>query len=71
MRASQLRPTHTVIFEVTTQQGVTMNKSTNFSGQPTLNQLIMLLDKVKERKIAMQNSHSSISRSFLLKIIWW
>lgn len=32
-----------------------MSKSTNFSGQPILNQLIMFLDKGKIRKIAMQN----------------
>ena len=44
-----------VIFVSTTQQRITMSKSTNFTGQPILNQLLKFLDKGKIRKIAMEN----------------
>jgi hypothetical protein len=37
---------------ITTKQGVTMSKSTNFSGQPILNQQKMFLDNGKIRKIS-------------------
>ena len=53
-----------VIFGVTTQPIVTMSKSTNFSGQPILNQLIMFLDKGKIRKIAMQNQSDRYVKKF-------
>ncbi len=36
-----------VIFESTTQQRSTMNKSNNFTGQPILNQLLLFLDMGK------------------------
>jgi transposase len=53
-----------VTFVVTTQQGVTMSKSTNFSGQPILNQLIMFLDKGKIRKISKQNESDRYVKKF-------
>jgi len=42
-----------VIFEVTTQLRITMVKSTNFTGQPILNQLLMYIEKGNIRKIAV------------------
>jgi hypothetical protein len=41
-----------------------MGKSTNFSGEPILNQLIMFLDKGKIRKIAMQNESDRYVKKF-------
>jgi hypothetical protein len=41
-----------------------MGKSTNFSGQPILNQLIMFLDKGKIRKIVMQNESDRYVKKF-------
>lgn len=62
--AGQLRQTHSVIFEVATQQSITMSKSTNFSGQSILNQLIMFLDKGKIRNTAMQNQSDRYVKKF-------
>jgi hypothetical protein len=41
-----------------------MSKSTNFSGQPILNQLIMFLDKSKIRKITKQNESDRYVKKF-------
>jgi hypothetical protein len=41
-----------------------MGKSTNFSGQPILNQLIMFLDKGKIRKIAMHHRSDRYVKKF-------
>ncbi len=41
-----------------------MGKSTNFSGQPILNQLIMFLDKGKIRKIAMHHGSDRYVKKF-------
>ncbi len=53
-----------VIFEVTTPKSITMSKSTNFAGQPILNQLLMFLDKGKIRKIVMQNQSDRYVKKF-------
>jgi len=59
-----LRPTPQVIFEFTTKRRITISKSTNFSEQPILNQLIVFLDKGKIRKIAMQNESDRYVKKF-------
>lgn len=59
-----LKPTPQVISEFTTKRRVTMSKSTDFSGQPFLNQLIMFLEKWKIRKIAMQNKSDRYVKKF-------
>ena len=41
-----------------------MGKSTNFSGQPILNQLIMFLDKGKIRKITKENDSDRYVKKF-------
>ncbi len=41
-----------------------MSKSTNFSGQPILNQLIMFLDKGKIREISKQNESDRYVKKF-------
>ena len=53
-----------VIFEVTTPKSITMSKSTNFTRQPILNQLLMFLDKGKIRKIVMQNQSDRYVKRF-------
>ena len=53
-----------VIFEVTTPKSITMSKSTYFTGQPILNQLLMFLDKGKIRKIVMQNQSDRYVKRF-------
>jgi len=59
-----------VKFIITTKQ-ITMNRSTNFSGQSILNQLIMFLDKDKIRKLAMQNDSNKLCKEvFYLQSIY-
>jgi len=41
-----------------------MSKSSNFTGQPILNQLIMFLDMRKIRKIAIQNESDRYVKKF-------
>jgi Transposase DDE domain/Domain of unknown function (DUF4372) len=53
-----------VTFVVTTQTKLAMGKSTNFSGQPILNQLIMFLDKGKIRKITRENDSDRYVKKF-------
>ena len=53
-----------VIFVFVTNKRITMGKSTNFSGQPILNQLILFLDKGKIRKIAMQHQSDRYVKKF-------
>jgi hypothetical protein len=53
-----------VIFVVTTKQGITMGKNTNFSGQPILNQLIMFLDKGKIRQISKKHQSDRYVKKF-------
>ena len=53
-----------VIFVVAKLKRSTMSKSTNFTGQPILNQLLKFLDKGKIRKIAMENHADRYVKKF-------
>jgi hypothetical protein len=63
-RVDRLTPTQMVILEVSTQQCIAMSKSTNFTGQPLLNQLLLFLDKGKIRKIVMHYQSDRYVKKF-------